>query len=306
MQFTKIVIGALLLIAIGGISIGVLVLKHGSELIKAMRYIKTEYLIVAVLCVLIFHILDGLRLFVLSRALKIKITPGYGLVLSFMGAFGASVTPSQLGGEFITVWALKKKGNGLHKALGVISVKSIIGLFTLSIFLPFAILQAFQDPERAMMPIFIAFLALLLALVITRAMKDRRGKLKRLGKVIKAYLMILNLYIAKKRGYVAVAFVLSLFAYFFYLLAGAILILSFNTNADLIQAIRAQALIFFTLIISPTPGGAGMAEIGGMYVFGQFLAGSSLGAFIITWRVLTLYTSAIVGSIFVFYYLIKD
>lgn len=305
MQFTKLILGALLLILIGAISAGALFFKHGSELLRALNSIKIEYLIIAMLCVFAFHLLDGLRIFILSRALKMKVSVLYSVMLSFMGAFGASITPSQVGGEFIAVWALKKRGNTLHKALGVISIKSIVGLFAMSLFLPFAILQILKEPTRALIPLGIVLVILLFALLSTKALKDTSGKLKRFRQSTKAYFLILRLYFAKKKGFLALAFFLSVLAYLFYFLAGTILLLGFNANAGLIQSIRAQALIFLTLLISPTPGGAGTAELGGIYIFGEFLSGGALGAFIITWRVLTLYVSALIGSILVFYYLIK-
>jgi len=86
---------------------------------------------------------------------------------------------------------------------------------------------------------------------------------------------------------------------------GPFLLLAFG-SANFTEAFRAQIGLLYAIFVSPTPGGSGVGEIGGLMVFSGFLEAHQVGAFVILWRLISQYISALLGGVLFVLYLLKD
>lgn len=98
---------------------------------------------------------------------------------------------------------------------------------------------------------------------------------------------------------------LAFFAIFFYWLAtfmvAPLLLYSMGFfDFAFLPMFLAQAMLSIVLPLSPTPGGAGAAELGFASVFLTLVPTTMVGSFTLLWRIGTYYISLVVGALFFF------
>ena len=98
----------------------------------------------------------------------------------------------------------------------------------------------------------------------------------------------------------------SVLLYVCFLLSGAFLLSAFEPSVSFSKAVLSQIALLYAIFLSPTPGGSGVGEVGGLEVFSGFLSAYALGSFVILWRFSTQYLSAIIGGVLFFSLLFKD
>jgi len=94
--------------------------------------------------------------------------------------------------------------------------------------------------------------------------------------------------------------------YVCFLLSGAFLLFAFEPSVSFSRAVFSQIALLYAIFLSPTPGGSGVGEVGGLEVFSGFLPVYMVGSFVILWRFITQYLSAIIGGVLFFSLLFKD
>ncbi len=282
------------------------------ETISILSSLKRKYLFLSFFLLFLYHTLDNLRLYVLSRALNLRYSFLYGYVMSFVNTFGATVTPAHVGGELASVYMLMRKGGSVHKVMSIVTVKTLSGLSFFILALPFLIFQVYRNPEMgiSLLKVFISVSVLFFILfygikyLIKRNME--KPKVRGLREALKRYINYLKIFGFKRKSYLLASIIFSVLLYVVFLLIAPVLLKSFGKDVDIIEVFLSQIGLLYAIFISPSPGGSGVGEIGGLIIFAGFLEKFELGIFVIVWRLISQYISAFIGGILFMICLLKD
>ncbi len=305
--------GTLLLVAILLTSLSYIFLKTFSkETFSVLANLKRKYLLLSFFFVFLYHTFDNLRLYFLSRAVKLRYSLGYGYIMSFVNTFGATVTPAHVGGELAAVYMLMRKGASVHKVMSIVTMKTISGLAFFLLALPLLFIHFKNNPDQmlALLEIFLAVVLLFGALYLLGRFIFKknagRGSIRRIRETLKRYYFYLKIFGLKRKGYLLASVLSSVALYVCFLLIGPFLAKAFGKDGSVVDMFLSQIGLLYAIFASPTPGGSGVGEIGGLAVFAGFFEPFELGIFVILWRFISQYISAFIGGILFALCLIRD
>ncbi len=302
------------LLFVGGSLIYIVKKTLTKDFMGVLLYADKRYLILSVLLMFLYHSFDNLRLFVLSRAMKLRYSFFYGYVISFINTFGATITPAHVGGEFMSMYTLSRKGGKLHKVMSIVTMKTITGMTFFVLVLPYVFVYIYKNPSHGIRIAYLLLFFFVLGLVLyllfrllsnTKATKNQKF-MQKLRYTIKKYLVVSRIFLRDKKKSILIACVSSVLLYLSFLGSGAFLLKSFNQEPDFFTLMEHQLMLVYAIFISPTPGGSGVGEVGALYTFEPFLELSLLGGFSLLWRFITQYLSAVIGGLMLTFLLIRD
>ena len=282
------------------------------EIFGVLLLIDKRYLLFSLLCMFFYHTFDNLRLFILSRAMGIKYSFTYGYVISFINTFGATITPAHVGGEFMSLYTVSRKGGQFHKVMSVVTMKTITGLAFFVVFLPFTLYSLLNNLSQAMELVKLLVIVFLLAGISYGVFRFflKRNSQKGLGvkirNTLKRYLVSMKIFLRDKKLSLVLATLSSVLLYLSFLGVGVFLVKAFNSEVDALRIFLDQLFLVYALFISPTPGGSGVGELGALSVFAPFIDSMLLGVFSILWRFISQYLSALIGGILFLILLVID
>lgn len=284
------------------------------EFFFALLQADKKYLLLSLFSMFLYHTFDNLRLFILSRALNLRYSFTYGYMVSFINTFGATITPAHMGGEFMSVYTLSRKGAKLHKVMSIVTMKTLTGTAFFLLAFPYALYHLYKNPAQSMKIVlvllffFLAFLALytLIRFISKRNFAESSNFAYRLKYTFRRYLVVSRMFLRDKKGSILLASLSSVLLYVSFLASGAFLVKSFNPEPGILSAMEHQLMLLYAIFISPTPGGSGVGEVGALYAFNTFLELSFLGGFSLLWRFITQYASAILGGFFLTLFIFRD
>ncbi len=304
--------GTIILVLILLLSFSFVLLKtFTKETLSAVLGMKKRYLLLSAVFLFLYHTFDNIRLYLLSRAVGLKYSFKYGYSMSLINTFGATVTPAHAGGELAAIYMLLRKGASVHKVMSIVTMKTISGITFFIVALPFLIHQFVNNPQfikPVLELLFIVFAGagILYAAVNYLIKKNaRKPSIRKLKDTLRKYFYYLKIFGYKRKTYFLLASLSSILLYLSFLMIAPLLILAFG-NANIIEVLKAQLGLLYAIFVSPTPGGSGVGEIGGLMVFSGFLEAHQAGAFVIIWRLVSQYISALVGGVLFVLYLVKD
>ncbi len=274
------------------------------DFFSVLLLLEKRYVLLSLLSVFLYHTFDNIRLFVLSRAMGLKYSFLYGYVISFINTFGATITPAHVGGEFMSFYTLMRKGGRLHKVMGVVTMKTLTGSSFFLLAFPLMVYNLYKNPRQALdLLVLIAVVLLifgggylLLRLFLKKNTSNSPFWLK-VKYTIKRYIIITRLFLRSKKVYIGLALLSSLLLYLSFLAIGAFLLKAFEEGVGFFKGMFVQLALLYAIFVSPTPGGSGVGELGGLSVFALFLEPHLLGLFVILWRFISQYLSAIIGGV---------
>jgi len=283
---------------------------------EVLLALDKKALLLSFFFLLLFHTLDMLRVIVIARSIGLYYSIYYGYLVSFVNTFGATVTPAHLGGEFLPLYTLSRKGGEIYKIATVVTLKGLSGLLFYLFFLPFTVKALFSSPKLAKellaIVLFILFLSLILYLGYL-FLKDRREVVKKekeffsfIKSSFKRYAVTCRRFYRERKEIFLLSVLLSIGLYLSFLAIGAALLRAFNPSVSIVEVFIHQLPLLYAIFISPTPGGSGVGEFGAIPVFSQYLPEEYLGLFIILWRGLSQYLSALIGGIIFLIFLLRD
>ncbi len=284
------------------------------DFLNVLLHADKKYLLLSVFSMFLYHSFDNLRLFVLSRAMKLRYSFSYGYMVSFINTFGATITPAHMGGEFMSMYTLSRKGGKLHKVLSIVTMKTITGLVFFLLALPYVAVHLYKNPLQGIRIVYLLLIFFVLGLVFYSILRifSKRGKkenhklMQRIRYNFKRYAVVSRIFLRDKKTSIFIASLSSVFLYLSFLASGAFLLKSFNPEPSILALMEHQLLLLYAIFLSPTPGGSGVGEVGALYAFEPFLELSLLGGFSLLWRFITQYFSAIIGGLLLAFLLLKD
>ncbi len=282
------------------------------ETVQVLFNLKRRYLFLTFFFLFLYHTFDNLRLFILSRAVNLRYSLLYGYIMSFVNTFGATVTPAHVGGEFAAVYMLLRKGASVHKVMSIVTMKALSGSVFFLLGLP-ALLWHLQKNPSQIIPVLEILVAVLLIsglvyLGVNIFLKKNHDRplVSRLRKGLRRYAYYLKIFGYKRKGYFISSVLSSIALYVCFLLIAPALAKAFGKEESFFDLFASQISLLYAIFISPTPGGSGVGEIGGLAIFAPFLEPFELGVFVILWRLISQYLSALIGGFLFALCLLKD
>lgn len=297
-----------------GVSMAYVVYKTFNKCtLKALSSLHIKYILFALFLGFLYQTFDMLRIMSLSKALNLRYSIFYGYLISFINTFAATITPLHIGGELASVYMLKRKGAHLHKTMSIVTMKTLSGLFFFVAAFPITVFYLFEKPKLGLNVLKILGITLLLAgfLYITLNIFYKSNILSTKTKLsikytLRKYIATIRIFLRAKRSSVFFAFFYSCMLYITFLCIAPVLIRAFGKNVDIVNTALRQLGLLYSIYMSPTPGGSGIGEIGGLTVFKPYLSVYELGVFVILWRFVSQYFAAFIGFICFQIILLKD
>jgi len=273
------------------------------ESLEKLSSLNGGFLALSFFFLFLAHTFDNLRLYIISRASGVRYSFLYGYVISFVNTFGGTVTPAHVGGEGSAVYMLMRKGVSAHKVAVIVTLKTVTGLVFFLLALPFLLLHLLKHPqEMVRLVLLVVGSALFLGLSYLFGKKTLRsseeGLFKRLRRFTLRYMAHLRAFYRREKLSFLLASLSAVLLYLSFLFVGVSLLYAFGKSVSPFEVLYEQLSLLYAIFVSPTPGGSGVGELGGLLVFGKFLSKAELGVFVILWRFISQYLSALLGGLF--------
>jgi len=280
---------------------------------------------------IIYYLLDSLRLFYILKTLDVHISFRYIIKLAFVNIFISNITPFATGGGFAQIYFLNRKGVSLGDATAATTIRTAIAIIFFFIATPIIILldksmiSVFSGNFSLFYAFILLFVYLGMAYAIYRLIKDssiiKRAiyklllflqhkkilskksysvMLKKTFKEYDGFIINIRRFLSKDKKYVflsiafTILFLLSLFMF------SVVLIKGFNYNISIFSIIAIQIIITFITYFAPTPGATGIAEGGFALMFSAYVKRSDILVLTFGWRFFTIYIGMLIGMI-IFY-----
>ncbi|MCD8175113.1 MAG: flippase-like domain-containing protein [Phascolarctobacterium sp.] len=282
--------------------------------IKAITYLSMFHpwcILLALGCLMVGLIFDGLRLITLADVTNEKLSAKQVVNVVLSNYFLALVTPGASGGSIAQIMFMRKAGVPVAKATVVILVRIIMSIFFLILLMP-VVLNEDQDivdwiPASVIMVVSVLFICIpVAAFSLMRTQYPEKWLEKILGKF--SYTTQQNCLIWYKEFKNAFA-IMAKHPFKMvraFLESGASLLAIYSTvpaffsgmniEYDLLQVIGRMVLINLVIYFSPTPGGSGIAEAGFVVLFSNILPSGLVGIMAVLWRFTAEYLPFLLGA----------
>jgi uncharacterized protein (TIRG00374 family) len=286
-----------------------LAIKYAPHIgIQTLYSVDFRYILLAFVLFLLYHSFDMLRLRTIAKGFGIKYSYKYAYLTSFVATFGATVTPAHIGGELIIFYMLKRLGVKSHKIWGTILFKTVSGFSFFILAFPIFLIYTISSQEvlRKVLVLFAIFLVFSIVSLPLIRWFQRDKKNQTFTKRIKLYcLSVVYFWKNKKKEFIK-ACIYSVLLYITFLNFAPILMKAFHLNFNLWEVYLIQLPLIYAVFSSPTPGGSGVGEVGGVAIFQGIVPATILGLFVILWRFFSQYLGATIGGIIFLTILFKD
>ncbi|MDI9395680.1 MAG: flippase-like domain-containing protein [Euryarchaeota archaeon] len=301
-------------------------LTFNSETVEALRKIRLEYILAAVLLHIISYLIWGLRTRALCKALGYRIGVLKITEIVISSTFVAGITPSSAGGEFLRVHGLLKSRIPLGRASAIVVGERLIDAIFIFSCLPFAfyvlgdILSDYKFDAAFLIANFLVFVLFFFFIYgvwkpekvkhITRMLTDRLAPFfgKKTDAAISHLIEQIDREIDHFHDSVRVFFSEGkkgllwgvLYTFIFWIVEFSLLILilmGLSQTPSISTAFAAQVLLTVIMIIPATPGASGVAELGAASIFSVFVDSSILGITVLAWRALTYHMNLLIGGL---------
>jgi len=305
---------------------------------EAMLSLRVGWLLLGVVLASMDWVGGGLRIWVLVRRLHPEVTLKGAIIAGGLNTWAGYLTPAQTGGGPMMIYALKRDGVPLPKAMIATLMSFVATIVFFAILGPLTfVLGAGRSLERygilgksvtlldlyrLSLGTFITIgLGIIFLFVFPGSVRGlmrwlagwlaRRGKHVWAARVESAGAGIDHaheslLAFLTPRGWLALglAVVLTGLAMANRLLAGFVVLRMLGIRAQFVDVALLQTLIAFLLYFAPTPGGSGLAEILSAAVMSIYVPRALTPSYILLWRVITSYLTVALGS-FIFWRWLK-
>ena len=266
---------------------------------SALHNLDFKFLLLAVFLLFTYHLLDTLRLKTIAEGFNIRYGYLYGYITSLIATFGATITPAHIGGELVIYYLLRRLGIQNRKIWGTILFKTISGVSFFFVALPIFIIYTVSNEwilkKLLLLGVIFALFSLISFPIFKWFQKLEKGK--GISKGIKRYCMTIFYFWRKKRILFLKACLYSIGLYLVFLSFAPVILKAFHLKFNLLEVYFIQLPLIYAIFTSPSPGGSGVGELGGVAIFEGIVPPNVIGIFIILWRFLSQYLSATVGGL---------
>lgn len=312
--------GVRVFILLGVLAAGtVMALTVNRDTLTGLAELKPHWLALTILLWLFATGVDGLRLVILSWAGEHRLSLRRAVEVILAGFFMAAITPFQVGGLPLQLYAMNRWGISPGKATAMLLVRTILFygmLFAASPFIAvrlgvssllFKVLSGYIAVVAGTGLILITLTLFFPALVTrwrwqlsrrTRPGRFRRllirflGEFRQFARGVKLYFVGRNLLYLLAATILTVVYILSYFGMTAAILGG----LGVISVADVPRVLGINNLLMAVLLYIPTPGSSGVAEAAAAGLYSMLCPKHMLGIFVVLWRLFSFYISAFLGG----------
>ena len=278
----------------------------------ALRQLRPFYLASLLVLWVLSVGVDGWKFHILIRGIgKVATDFRFAVELLLVGLFFSAVTPFQSGGFPFQMYLLARKGVSPGATGAVVAVK---GFSNLLFFVFLAPLVALRVGIPWVMKPLLVITAITLVVIVgiflfssnPHLIPDRwRARWKLVDFVARELDMFrfgFRQLVEGERGVIFLieVLVLSFLSVLLHLLMVPALLYGLGVEVDPILAMALHVLSYMLLLYMPTPGAAGIAELGGAAIFSLVCPKHLLGIFAVLWRFFTYYLGAVLGGLVYF------
>ncbi|MFH1100813.1 MAG: flippase-like domain-containing protein [Methanobacteriota archaeon] len=309
----------------------ILVILYLTVDVSTFQYLSTvslryEFFVVAVVLSILYWVLWGARLKVLSNAIDPQVRIGWweSTKIVLANLFLASITPSLAGGEPVRIYLLSKDGLSTGSATAVVLGERLIDAIFLLVCLPFAvfILKDLVHVEYLSIGLTIAvivfiFFVLLFALAIkypektksfliranekfNRLLKKKNTKkiVNKINREVDNFHSSMVFFLTGGKKAFLGASALTVLMWISGFLIPSMILLGLNLPPVFIQSIAAQVLLVVIAMMPTTPGSTGVVELSFAGLYTLFVESPFIGVFVILFRLITYHMGLLVGAVF--------
>ncbi|RCW50466.1 MULTISPECIES: lysylphosphatidylglycerol synthase transmembrane domain-containing protein [unclassified Halanaerobium] len=279
---------------------------------------------------MLYFVLDGLRLFFILKTLQIEIEFLHILKLVFINLFVSNITPLATGGGVAQVYFLHRKGIPLGSATAATTIRTALATTIIFTAAPPILLNNQKLlASFSGIPIFVyLFIFIILYFLVFYIIIFKNRFLKKVVYRALNFLKEKNIISADKydsglrymleninlfgerlsfflKGNKVHIFLSVLFTILFLLAEfsfSVLLLIGMGYQINYLSVIFLQLVVVFFMYFAPTPGAAGVAEGGYSFFFSSFVSKQDIFPLLFAWRFLTKYVGIFIG-ILVFLFL---
>jgi len=291
--------------------------------------IKYEFFLIAILLNVLYWILWGVRLRVLSRAMdkKLKIGLWESIKIVIANLFLACITPSMAGGEPVRIHLLKKNGMSIGCSTATVLGERLLDAIFILAVVPMAVFIFKDEPgvQFLSLGLWIGVIVFTLLLILflyaifkpnkvksflifiskklSRFSKNKESELKvirRISDEVDEFHNGFNCFKEEKGALIKAGIITILFWSTGFIIPSMVL-LGLGLEPFFIESYAAQILLLVIIMMPTTPGSAGVAEVGIFGLYGVLIGtgqASLIGVFIILYRFISYHMNLIAGAIF--------
>lgn len=298
-----------------------------SNIIKQLFKMNPVWLLVALLCYVLYIVFKSLAFYITVKEEKKDITFKRSLIHNTVVQFFNGVTPFSTGGQPMEAYMLKQQGVRYSKGVNIILQTFIFYQTALVIYGLLAVLFNYSFNLFDKVPILrklilIGFLINTLVVVflfiiafakrLNRFLMDKVIRVLAKLRIIKNKEEMLNKmnerlevfhecasHLKNHKSLFIKGVVLNFLSLTFFYIIPLFLAFSMDdyTSLNIMTAIVSSAYVLIIGSFVPIPGASGGIEYGFLAFFGNFISGSNLSAMLLVWRFITYYLGMIMGAI---------
>jgi uncharacterized protein (TIRG00374 family) len=295
------------------------------ESVKALESLRPEFLLLALVLVVLDFFLGGLRIYVFFTKEILKRVGLFDCIkANLANIFMAAVTPSSTGGGPAQLYILNRRGVPISGAISI----SLINFFSSMFFFFIGFVAVFFFTGAGMfakgLTYLIRYSFLVFSLVsllgifllvrpeslnflfgifrvasrvIWRKDKEKQNSMaeKFKDQVIQLRFYLQH-FIHREKLILFISFLLTIVIYLNKYLIAYVILRGLGLNVDFMQVMYLQIIQFFILYFSPTPGASGIAEVSSVSLMSTIAPTGYLAIFTVLWRFFANYVGVALGA----------
>lgn len=255
---------------------------------------------------MLYIFFDAFKFYLISHVGERSIDVKTAFETIVIGIFLAAITPFQVSGFPVQIYYLYKKGIRVGEAVSYLLLRGFItflGILILALPYSYMLKDSFKGIMKgvylyAIFVVSLVFLVYLLAIFAPRILR-KFMKSKSYNDVTLLRKVLIDALIKKhKRKYLFYALFSTLISLLFLGVIPFVVqkVVGFD-RFSLFESIGYQMIIISALLFSPMPGGSGVAETAGSFIFLKSMSEMYVLPFVVLWRFFTFYLSALFGAL---------
>ena len=285
--------------------------------IRTLEYLtlfEPRCILLALSCLLIGLVFDGLRLITLTNVTDGKLTFRQVVNVVLSNYFLALVTPGASGGAIAQVMFMRKAGVPVAQSTVVVLVRTIMSIIFLILLVP-VVLHSDSDivkwmPASVLTVLSVLFISLPVLVIFLLRTQYPEKAISWVTQRLKLsfdtsrncfiwYQEFKNAVVVMGRHPLMVlrAFVESGLSLLFIYATVPAYFTGLNIKFDLVQVMGRMVLLNLVLYFTPTPGGSGVAEGGFLVLFSNILPNGVEGIMAVLWRFTAEYLPFLLGAV---------
>jgi uncharacterized protein (TIRG00374 family) len=308
-------------------AIGLVFVLYRSSFEASFRHLRSfrwQFLLLAAGMMVSDWFVAGARIYVFASRLQPDVSYFGCVRAALANIFLGGVTPSQTGGGPGQIYVLYKEGMPVFDAM---VVSFLGGFLCTALFLPtcgIAVTFLF-DPVHVDIRlqyfvkgtsialgaiVLLAVIGLINPRVLQRGARrlvgcvpalerrlERRGAVDILVDLIERYHHMMKYFLARGKLTFVAGFVLTSIIFFIKFMIAWVVLRGLGIAAEFWEVIYSQIVLLLIFYFAPSPGASGVAEVSAAEVMKGIIPAGYGGAFVVLWRMFTLFISVAVGAL---------